>query len=431
MASPSPLHAILFPMGTGGDVFPLIGAGAALRRRGHRVTVATNAVFESNVREAGLEFRALADREQFDRANRSELQTHIRLGFRHFVETTVLPFLRPQYDLLREHANETGLVAVGPGFALGPRVAREKLGIPLATMHLQANIFRSAYESPVMMGIQLPGWLPVAVKRAIVLSGHAMFVDPVIRKPLNNFRAELGLPLISRPLDRWWHSPDMVFGTFTDWFARRQPDWPRNFEYTGFEDNDGPKLADPDSVIPPQVLHFLKNGPPPVVATFGSGAYFRRPYFETAVAALQAIGKRGLLISGDPDSIPHDLPEGMAACGFIRFSSLLRHVSGIIHHGGIGTLTAAMRAGVPQVIVAFGHDQPDNARRIANLGLGINLQADDLTPQLLETSLRTLYEKTEYVQRCADIRQRIAGEQPGSEAIADRIEAWMAAKASQ
>lgn len=34
------------PFGSAGDVYPLIGIGSVLLRRGHRVTVITNAYFE-------------------------------------------------------------------------------------------------------------------------------------------------------------------------------------------------------------------------------------------------------------------------------------------------------------------------------------------------------------------------------------------------
>jgi len=51
-------------------------------------------------------------------------------------------------------------------------------------------------------------------------------------------------------------------------------------------------------------------------------------------------------------------------------NSVLQGAAAIVHHGGIGTTAQAARAGVPQVIVANRFDQPDNAVRVAQLGLG-------------------------------------------------------------
>jgi UDP:flavonoid glycosyltransferase YjiC (YdhE family) len=42
----------------------------------------------------------------------------------------------------------------------------------------------------------------------------------------------------------------------------------------------------------------------------------------------------------------------------------------LVHHGGIGTLAQAVKAGIPQLIVPNAHDQFDNGWRIEGLGLG-------------------------------------------------------------
>ena len=42
----------------------------------------------------------------------------------------------------------------------------------------------------------------------------------------------------------------------------------------------------------------------------------------------------------------------------------------VVHHGGIGTLGQALRAGRPMLVVPWSHDQPDNASRVARLGVG-------------------------------------------------------------
>jgi len=42
----------------------------------------------------------------------------------------------------------------------------------------------------------------------------------------------------------------------------------------------------------------------------------------------------------------------------------------IVHHGGIGTLAQAVKAGIPQLVVPNAHDQFDNAWRIVQRGLG-------------------------------------------------------------
>src|SRR5213079_2172295 len=50
------MHAILATVGTDGDVFPHVGLGAALRARGHRVTLAAPEPYRARAVELGLGF---------------------------------------------------------------------------------------------------------------------------------------------------------------------------------------------------------------------------------------------------------------------------------------------------------------------------------------------------------------------------------------
>jgi UDP:flavonoid glycosyltransferase YjiC (YdhE family) len=52
---------------------------------------------------------------------------------------------------------------------------------------------------------------------------------------------------------------------------------------------------------------------------------------------------------------------------------LFPRASAIVLHGGIGTTGQALRSGRPVLVVPHGHDQFDNARRIAKLGVARTL----------------------------------------------------------
>ena len=49
------MHTILATVGTDGDVFPHIGLGAALRARGHRVTLAAPETYRARAAALGLD----------------------------------------------------------------------------------------------------------------------------------------------------------------------------------------------------------------------------------------------------------------------------------------------------------------------------------------------------------------------------------------
>src|SRR5262245_51357832 len=53
------MHVIVATVGTDGDVFPHIGLGAALRARGHRVTLAAPEPYRARADSVGIEFCSL------------------------------------------------------------------------------------------------------------------------------------------------------------------------------------------------------------------------------------------------------------------------------------------------------------------------------------------------------------------------------------
>ncbi len=49
-----PMNILIFPFGSAGDVFPLIGLAQALQARGHRSTIAIHGHFREAVLNAGI-----------------------------------------------------------------------------------------------------------------------------------------------------------------------------------------------------------------------------------------------------------------------------------------------------------------------------------------------------------------------------------------
>jgi rhamnosyltransferase subunit B len=58
-------HFIITALGSYGDVHPMVGLGAALAARGHRVKIITNPYFDDVVTSAGLELLPLGTREEY------------------------------------------------------------------------------------------------------------------------------------------------------------------------------------------------------------------------------------------------------------------------------------------------------------------------------------------------------------------------------
>ena len=65
------------------------------------------------------------------------------------------------------------------------------------------------------------------------------------------------------------------------------------------------------------------------------------------------------------------VPEGpsLLSIGNVPHDLLFSHVTAVVHHGGAGTIHAAARTGVPQVVVPVAGDQAWWARRAREAGI--------------------------------------------------------------
>ena len=71
----------------------------------------------------------------------------------------------------------------------------------------------------------------------------------------------------------------------------------------------------------------------------------------------------------------------------------------IVHAGGIGTTGLAMRSGRPMLVVPFAHDQPDNAERVARLGIEHTISRRHYVAARIVPELKELLDNPAYAQR--------------------------------
>ena len=362
------MHIILATMGTDGDVFPYLGLGSALLKRGHRVTIAAPETYQDRAIELGMEFESLVSTADVQRMlSNPDLWDPFRSG--PMMAKWGNPMIPYQYELLARLASEPDSVMVANPGVVAARLVQEKLHCPTASLLLQPGVLPSCTAPPAMPGgMNIPTWFPYPLRklywRAVDFAGYLL-----VARSLNRFRAKLGLSPIRR-FFRWWLSPDLVIGMFPEWYATPQPDWPRQLRLVGFGRFDGVRLELPDDI-----RKFCEAGTPPIVFTLGTGMMHAAEFFREAVAACESIRARGLLLTKYPDVIPNELPPTIIHYPFAPFRELLPRCGAIVHHGGIGTTAAALEAGCPQLVMPLAWDQPDNGARIKKLGVGTVLNS--------------------------------------------------------
>lgn len=71
-------------------------------------------------------------------------------------------------------------------------------------------------------------------------------------------------------------------------------------------------------------------------------------------------------------------------------------------------MAQGFRAGVPQLVMAMSHDQPDNAERLRKLGSGIALMAQDFTPERVTDELARLLGESRFVEAAEVMESKTA-----------------------
>ncbi len=397
------LHVLLPTLGSSGDVHPTIALALALRARGHRPTILTYPIFETLIASLGIEFLPVGTHAQVEALIGNPDLFHPRKGFALIARYAMVPAIEPIYRLIEAHANSNTVIAAS-SLALGARVAHEKWGIPLATIHLQPCIIRSLIDPGMVGNLPLSANQPLWFKRAFFSLADWVGIDPHLKNPLNKFRATLGLRPIRRVLYQWIHSPMCVIGLFPAWFAAPQADWPINTHLVGFPlwDGGGGHLP-----APAEVLEFLNAGEPPVIFTPGSAGSTMHRFFSESVHAARILKRRALLITNFPQQLPRDLPVGVKAFGYIPFSDVLPRAALLVYHGGIGTLAQTIKAGIPHLIVPNGFDQFDNGARIEHLRLGLSIPQTRYRARNAASAIAKLLGDSALKKHCQDYSAKI------------------------
>lgn len=392
------MHVLLTPFGSAGDVYPLIGIGIELLRRGHRVTMITNAYFEDISRRAGFEFVPLSRSEEYFKLIENPHLWHPQKGGPLLAESSVIPAIPVIYQLIAERYQPGETVVVAGSLALGARVAQEKLGVPLAMIHLQPAVFRSRFEPPTHPGLEWIHWLPPRLRPAVFRLMDYM-IDGIYAGPLNAFRAQLGLSPVKRVMDLWWHSPEQTLALFPSWFAAPQPDWPPFVRMLDFPQFDATGLE----AKPEGFDDYLQDGEPPIVFTPGSAMKTGQDFFRVSARACELLGRRGVFLTRYPEQLPQPLPRLICHFSYAPFSQILPKAAVFVHHGGIGTVAQALKAGVPQLVMPCCYDQLDNATRVQRLGAGLSLPRPKYQESAVAKHLKRLLGDPRFRQRCAQL----------------------------
>ncbi len=414
---------VLTTFGSFGDIHPYMAIGLELRARGHNPVIATSALYREKIEGAGLSFAPMRPDLPPPRDQDQEMMDRImepRSGPKYLMEELIFPYVREAYADLMQASKGCDLLVTHPITFAGPLVARTT-GIPWISTALAPVSFFSAYDPPMS-----PFWPWINNLQLLGPRFMKAFMDLVKRnyraKLVDELREELGIPDYGNPVFDGQHSPALVLALFSRHFAVPQPDWPAQTQITGFPFYDGWH----EKPMPPELLDFLNSGAAPIVFTLGSSAvWVARDFFHESIAAAKKLGRRAVLLIGDERNLPQEpLSSDMIAVDYAPFELLLESGSVVVHHGGVGTTSQGLRAGIPTLIVPFAFDQSDNAAHAARLGASRTLYRRSYKSERVARELDNLLSKPQYPLKAREVGALLRSEN-GAATASNLIEEFL------
>ena len=389
--------ALINAYGSHGDVLPLVALGRALRARGLAVVLQTNPFFADHVAGAGLDLLPLGERADYDRFFAQPVEGDPKRAMAQ-VAAELMRLLPPAHAALRARVRPGRTVAIGGGLGMVHRLLAETAGLPCATVHLAPSVLRSNLAPPRLVpeADHWRRWHSPRLNRFAWWLMDRAYNDRHFTRPLNAVRAGLGLAPVADALGPWLHQADVLLGLFPAWFAPPPGDWPPALQLPGFPMPDGGG----GQPLPAAVEDFLRRGPPPVVFAPGTANGAAQDFFAASVQACRQAGLRGLFVTHFRDQLPQPLPPDQLHADYLPFGALLPRAAALVHHGGIGTVAQALRAGVPQLLRPVAYDQFDNAERVQRLGAGTVLLPAQYRVDTVARALRGLVDDPVLRARC-------------------------------
>jgi UDP:flavonoid glycosyltransferase YjiC (YdhE family) len=283
-------------------------------------------------------------------------------------------------------------------------VVRENVSIPdtIVVGHyldFASRLVQSAFGAPLITALTAPTGFTLAER---------YLADAALPEPLQTLRTECGAG--------WNFSPLLTIGLFPSWFMPGELSWPGPVRLTGFPQFDSV------TAVPPEVDEVLGRRDAPIVFTLGPRIEYAQrvspqPLIDAAAEACEALGRPGLVLGGFHDK-PVALPPVLTYADFAPLTEVLPRAAAIVHHGGIGTIAAALASGIPQLALPVCHDQPDNAIRMAELGVGEWLPYAAPDGAVLAKKLDMLLGSADVHQQCGHYRERCRQTEPVASACA-------------
>ena len=413
-----------------GHVHGQLAVADALRARGHEVAFYTGAAAKDTVESAGFPVYGMTAvdetavgtcvdaLEQPRQSGRNNLGA-LREAFRIWLVESIPGQLSDLQPIVADWSPD---VIVCDMSMWGPQLI-------LSDLNSTPVVLSSTFLGPLIPGPDAPpsglGFPPPrTIAQRLFASGLQAITDLAatgLRRRVDELRAGFGLPPLGLPVNEFTGTLPLYLVPSISELDYSRRDLPDSVHYVGpcnWQPARDDRTTDWLAGIP---------GDEPWVHITESTLRTGDPFLlRAAVNGLADLPFQVVATTGrhrTPESLGlGEIAANMHLTSWVNHEQLLPRCSAVVTTGGAATVTAALSAGVPLVVVPTTWDKPDNARRVTEAGAGIRLSPKKCTGDALRDAVQTVLTDPSYARNARRIGALLRAA-PGPSGAAQLIEA--------
>lgn len=371
--------------GSLGDIYPLL-AIAKKMQQSRNVIFLANDYFRSYVENVDIDFYPIGTVEDQLRAREGSMVSgETPEGRRERYENVIGKSYKVTYDYIAKKIKENVKLLVITHGNLSPAViACEAFNIPIIYTHYAPSQIPGNIEDAVMCtsfySNKKEWWIRYIT---VPLQFMKLKFTFEVKDQLNAHRKNLGLPPIANKWDYFIQNfnfkkekaviPDIPVPAeivmAPQWFCEPFDNKKGKYSFVGF-----PFVEEIFGEQESRIDQFIEAYGKPMVFTPGTAVEDVDVFLSEMIPICRKLGAPGIFCSKHGKAAFEKLEKAddvpLLYLEHAKFSHLLPKSRCLIHHGGIGTLAQAVRAGIPQIVRPRMYDQPANAVRVMMFGLG-------------------------------------------------------------
>lgn len=395
-------------LGTRGDVQPYVALAKELIKYGHEALVCTGASFKRFILENGVGFHeAAADLMAIlESPQGKELYSGGQFNIfkmLKYAREVISPAYRMSMDDFLDASRGADIIVYHPK-ALGAVDIAEYLNIPCICMS-PVPIIYPITEFPNFVVSPNKNFGPFLNRLTYKVTARG---ESSHMKYINDFREKsIHLPeRKARDIGSQANGRDIpILYPISPYLFKEVESWKDRVYLSGFFYMDIGEVK-----LDEELNNFLETGCKPIVVSFSSMPLKDPKSFKDKLtAALRETGNRAVVLTGT-SGMDFENSEDIFAVDKAPHRLIFSKAKGIIHHGGVGTLSEALLSGKPQLIIPFTGDQPFWAHRLHSKGYAVSpLREKDLGVSDLVKALREM-ENDKYINNAREIKGIIEAE---------------------